>query len=68
MNLFVLKQIIDRIKTSSVLEYSDNLSSLGTPGTRQTLYLSGEENVSLYIYLNYYFFILVSIRLKVLNI
>lgn len=25
-------------------EYSDNLSSLGTPGTRQTLYLSGEEN------------------------
>jgi len=34
----------------SVLEYSDNLSSLGTPGTRQTLYLSGEENVSYYIY------------------
>ncbi|XP_050534623.1 protein Daple [Daktulosphaira vitifoliae] len=25
-------------------EYSDNLTSLGTPGTRQTLYLSGEEN------------------------
>jgi len=55
-NLVVLKQIIDTIKTSSVLEYSDNLSSLGTPGTRQTLYLSGEENVSLYIYLNYYYF------------
>lgn len=28
------------------LEFSDNLSSLGIPGTRQTLYLSGEENVS----------------------
>jgi len=25
-------------------EFSDNLSSLGIPGTRQTLYLSGEEN------------------------
>jgi hypothetical protein len=30
----------------SISEYSDNLSSLGTPGTRQTLYLSVEENVS----------------------
>jgi len=29
-----------------ILELSDNLSSLGMPGTRQTLYLSGEENVS----------------------
>lgn len=55
--MVVLKQIIDTIKISSVLEYSDNLSSLGTPGTRQTLYLSGEENVSLYIYLNYYYFL-----------
>lgn len=35
------------------LEYSDNLSSLGTPGTRQTLYLSGEENVSLMNYIIY---------------
>lgn len=35
----------------SILEFSDNLSSLGTPGTRQTLYLSGEENVSLYIFI-----------------
>ncbi|XP_050430580.1 protein Daple-like [Adelges cooleyi] len=29
---------------SNIHEFSDNLSSLGTPGTRQTLYLSGEEN------------------------
>lgn len=33
------------IKIFFILELSDNLS-LGTPGTRQTLYLSGEENVS----------------------
>lgn len=39
-------QNISSIITFFVLEYSDNFSSLGIPGTRQTLYLSGEENVS----------------------
>lgn len=44
-----------------ILEYSDNLSSLGTPGTRQTLYLSGEENVSSFYFYFYLFIVLAAL-------
>lgn len=45
-NVKISNKINKPVKICFVSEYSDNLSSLGTPGTRQTLYLSGEENVS----------------------